>query len=151
VKLERELFSWFGWRSSMVSGGWLVEEVELLVFGGSFASRGRRFGRWCRLMGPRCWCGDRGSDQDVRWQGEEVAALGESTSARSLGMVLGETVGSEAAECSSDGVVREAKFGGEVAYGAVGHGRPVFGDFVLGERFENCPRDWSDVASHPGR
>ncbi len=45
----------------MVSGGWLVEEVELLVFGGSFASRGRQFGRWCRLMGRRCWCGDCGS------------------------------------------------------------------------------------------
>ena len=135
----------------MASGGWLVEEVELLVFGGSFASRDGRFWRRCRLMGRRCWCGDRGSEQDVRWQGEEVMALGESTSARSLGMVLDETVGSEAAECSSDGVVREAKFGGEVAYGSVGHGRPVLGVFVLGERFEDCPRDWSDVASHPGR
>ena len=135
----------------MVCGGRLVEEVELLVFGGSFASRGRRFGRWCRLVGRGCWCGDRGSDQDVRWQGEEVAAVGESTSARSLGMVLGETVGSEAAECSGDGVVRETELGGEIAYGSVGHGRPVLGDFVLGKRFEDSPRDWSDVASHPGR
>jgi hypothetical protein len=78
-------------------------------------------------------------------------AGGESSGGRSVAAVPGEAVVGEAAECSGDGVVCEVEVGGDVAYGSVGHGRRAVDDGVLGQCFEDGPRDGSDVASHPWR
>ena len=75
----------------------------------------------------------------------------ESSGGRSVGAVLGQSVISETAEGSGDGVVREVEVGGEVAYGSVGHGRRAVDYGMLGERFEDGPRDGADVAPHPRR
>ena len=88
-----------------------------------------------------------GEDEDIRWQGESVAARAEATAGLAVGLV-GTSPASASRRSARATVSLARQLGGEAAYGREDTVR-ARGRRALGEHLEHRPGDRTDGAPQP--